>query len=289
MSQVMNFRKSPRNLVFSGEAFSTGSAGFTLIELCAVIFIMGIIASVAFPQLLPLLVFSEVDAEARRLANYGSGAIAEAALFGSELTVYIDLDNQEYYTVHMVYPDNSDDLEESVDQLGLFNQFRSSGEHSSTDISEMLSAQSQGDKRLSSQLPEGFDTAEADAQMYDKFNQRQRQILYARAKNVKQDESFLSEIGPLFETEFTLSLEEPYEEELYDPILERYRMPEEIRIESVSQAGGTSSTGIVSVPISPLGLIDDVVISIRNQDGTYFSVLWNPLTGRGVSQEGKLS
>ena len=272
-----------------GKNAISGEFGFSLIELCVVILIMGLIASIAFPQFAPLLVFSELDGEARRLAHYGSGVIAEASMFGEEVTVYIDLNTQEYYSVHIVYPDASEGLEESVDQLGMFSDFRSSNEYSSTDISEMLAASSQGDQRLSSKLPEGFDPAEADVQMYDRFNARHRQILLSHAQNVKQDESFLSEIGPLFETEFTLSLEEPYEEELADAILERHKLPEGILIDGVASESGTTSSGVAEIHVSPLGLNDQIAIYLRNEDGDYFTVLWNPLTGRGISQEGRLS
>ncbi len=261
--------------------------GFTLVELCVVIVIIGVIASVALPQLMPLLIFSELDAEARRLANYGSGLVAEAALFGDDVTVYIDLGAQEYYAVRMVYPDASADIEDSMDHLGMFSNFRSSGAHSSADISEMLAARAQGDQRASSALPDGFDPTEADAQMYDKFNMRHRQLIYARAQNVIHDSGILSDIGPLFDSDFTLSWDEPYEEELADPILRRYRLPEGVRIDSVRIEGSAAARGLIEIDVSPLGLNYEVALYLRNDDGDYYTVLWNPLTGRGISREGR--
>lgn len=289
ISQVMISRKANQIVPATGKNDASLCAGFSLIELCVVILIMGLVAAIAFPQLAPLLIFSELDAESRRLAHYGAGVIAEASMFGTDVTVYIDLDNQEYYAVRLVYPEPSEGLEESIDQLGIFSDFRSSNDYSAADISEMLSAGSQGDQRLTSKLPEGFDPAEADTQMYDKFNARHRQLLYTRAQNVKQDESFLSEIGPLFESEFSLSWEEPQEEELADPILQRHKMPQGIWIDGVGGEGGMSSSGVAEIHVSPLGLSDQAVMYLRNEDGDYFTVLWNPLTGRGISQEGRLS
>jgi len=262
-------------------------AGFSLIELCVVILIIGVVVSIAFPQFAPLLIFSELDAEARRLAHYGSGVVAEAALFGSEIIVYIDLDAQEYYATRMVYPQADEDAEETVDQLGVFSDFRASGNYSSAEITEMLNAKAQGDNRLSSALPEDFDPAAADAQMYDRFDTRHRQLLYARAQNVKHDAGFLSEIGPLFEQEFTLSWTEPYEEELSDPLLGRYKLPESVRINAVRVEDGTVSSGVAQVDVSPLGLSCQVTLYLRNEDGDVFTVDWSPLTGRGVSREGK--
>lgn len=251
-----------------------------------IVLIVGVIAAVAFPQLLPLLIYSELEAEARRLAHYGSGVVAEAALFGTELTVSIDLDAQEYFAVRMVYP--AADEEETEDHLATLSNVRASGDFSASDISQMLSGQTDRDRRLAGALPADFDPAEADMQMADRFTARHRQLLYVRAQNVKHDAGFLREIGPLFEREFSLSWVEPYEEEVAGPILSRYRMPETVRIDAVRLENSVHTSGLVEIPVSPLGLENKVTLYVRNEDGDYHTVSWNPLTGRGATQQGRL-
>lgn len=261
--------------------------GFTLMELCVVIVIITMVAAVGLPQLTQVLIFSEVQAEAQRLANYGAGAISEAALFGANLTVYIDLDNQEYYATRLAYPEAIAEGEDSVNHMGMLQDFRRSGDYTPAQISDMLAGQATGNRQLTSSLPREFDAEQADRQMADRFDRRHRQLLHARAQNVKHDAGFLSEIGPLFDTPFTLSWSEPVEEEIHDPILRRYRLPEGIRIAAVHLDGATVSSGAAIIQISPHGILQNPIVHLRNEDGDYFTVSWNGVTGRGIAREGR--
>jgi prepilin-type N-terminal cleavage/methylation domain-containing protein len=262
------------------------SRGFTLVELMVVVFLMALIMSVAMPSLLPMIVFSELQGAARHMANYGRSVVAEATLRREPLTVRFDLTEQAYYTIRLVYPEPEleEGADEITDQFALYSSMSSSG-GSFEEMSEMLAASREGGGFDG--FPEGFDDVEANQQLGAKFDGFAQRIMEERAKNVVPGESFLDEIGPLFEEEFTLDVGEPEEVELNDMVLERVYLPGNVLIESITVDGERQTGGLVEVTISPLGLDSEVLLHIVNEDAEYYTVHWDPVTGYSRFLPGK--
>ena len=140
-------------------------------------------------------------------------------------------------------------------------------------------------------LPPGFDLDALNTQVGDKFDRMVRRQLEARAQNVIQDEGITSSVGPLFDKQFSLDGNgedmEPYEEEITDPVLKRSQMPSEVSVTDIFINGQRRSKGIVDIPISPLGLEDNVVFYITNQEGNVYSVIWDPILNNVDIFDGK--
>jgi prepilin-type N-terminal cleavage/methylation domain-containing protein len=262
--KILHMNRHPKN-----------TAGFTLVEMVVVIIVIATIAAVSMPKLLPIIAFSQIEGTARHLANYGRTIISESALTHEDYTLRFDLDTQQYYAVRWIIPKEEGDGSEGeeVDYMSMI------ADHSPEEIADML-AVSDEDQQKDSE----FDQDMANVQINDRFDRFARRATEARAKNVKHnDDGILSDIGPLFgpEDEFNLDeSNEPIEEEIMDPLLRRTGLAiPEVWIESISIDEETFTSGIVEVEITPLGLDQEVIFIVVNDNDEVFEVIWNPFSG----------
>jgi prepilin-type N-terminal cleavage/methylation domain-containing protein len=93
------FYRSLKPEVASVPRSAKAEAGFTLIELSIVILIIAIVARIALPRFRSVT-GAELTAATRRLAYTTRYLYEEAALRGTVLALYFDLDRQEYWVAH---------------------------------------------------------------------------------------------------------------------------------------------------------------------------------------------
>ena len=259
-------------------------AGFTLLELALVVFLIGLVAAMAVPQLIPIIAFSELEGSARHIAGYGRGAMAHSALLRDRVVVRVDLKTQEIYAVHWIIEETEEEKklrEEEPDQLAKLAQLKEKGIRSAADLDKSLLQGGELGSLLSGD-DGAFDEELAGYQMTDKFNTFARQALESRAENIKHDESFLEDVGNIIGEEEVFELDEkaPVEEELGDPILRRMKLSESVTITGVDLDGQYISKGIVEIEFTVLGLAQKAIFYIENEDGDAFTVLWDPVSGR---------
>jgi len=259
-----------------------GRAAFTLLELLVVIALISMIVAVAFPQLLPVIAFSNHEGAARHLAAFGRAAMAECVFKQEHFTINVDLENQEYWAMRWVLPEDSEFLEEAKsDRTKRGDRFWD------TERSE----QTETDKDTEALLGKFEKDARAQAMaMRKRFDQLAKIAATSRARNVKRP-GILDEIGPLFEEEFTLGIDLESEEEEFEEVrqalLLRTKLPEGVRIESVMIGGTEHTEPVVEFEITPFGLGQPVAFYIKDQSDDYFTVTWDAITGGAHLRAGK--
>ncbi len=255
--------------------------GFTLLELSVVMLLLAIAAAVAAPQFFPALRYASAEWEARQLAGFGTEAAAEAALSKDSVFVRIDLSQQEYFAVRLIYPEP--DIQELAER---YAPAAPSVPRAATSRlfgveSGMPSSASGAPQNALSE--EEVSPEDADLLMRWKVDQFVRRNLESRARNVIHTEGLFEDTGPLFEKSFSFEEEEPEEEEL-GGLLDRRFLPEGIRISSVTVNGETFTRGLVEIEVMPTGFPGLVEIALRSDDGESFVVTWDPMLNRGVFQ-----
>ncbi|MFO7973015.1 MAG: type II secretion system protein [Candidatus Hydrogenedentota bacterium] len=262
-----------------------GGRGYTLVELAVVIAIAGLIMAIAIPQLMPTILFSNLEGAARHMAGYGRAAMAHAVIAHERLTIRIDLSPEEdkpqqYWAIRWL---SEYELEENGE--GMFD------DETFGRLEETAPGQKMQDRNAALYQAGSQEAMNEQARMLqERFDRFATLSLQSKARNVKHD-GILSETGDLFEGK-EFSLDDDADEESVDEVktslLERTRLPEGVRIESVRVGTSEISEGLVEVDVTTLGLAEPVYVYLKSEETEeYFTVSWDAITGNAHLYEGK--
>ena len=255
--------------------------GYTLIEVMVVVGIIAVIAAIAMPQLLPALTFSTHEGAARRLLGYGRSAFSYANWVHERLTVKFDLKEQQYWTERWPEPEEDEEDEDAV-------KTEDKKEEMST-LDVLAMAQKAMDPEGEATEDDKKALEEQANRMNKRFERIQRQTLLAQAEHIVHDG--IGELGDgLFNKTYdeeTGKEKEIEPEVVTEPTLLRAAMPNGTFVESILVGEERFTKGIVEIEIGPLGLTEPVEMVVGNDEGDYYTVIWDAITGDARFYEGK--
>lgn len=251
-------------------------AGFTLIELVVVVAIMAGVLALAAPRLLPVLMFSTHEGAARRLANYGTAAMAEAALQRKTLIFKFDFEKQEYWLEQLPAPP----LNESEEERRKQDAKEAGVPEDDGELEKMAQAE------VTKELPQSGKRTEAGTKVLDqqakrmmeKSRERERRVLGARADRVKQDDKVLPKSQQEQNRKDNEGKEDAKPEEVRSILLARMKLPEEVQLVLVELGGEEAKKGIGEFEITPTGIELEAKFYLMNTEGRTFVVTWDPVT-----------
>lgn len=91
--------------------------GYTLLEVCAVLLIVGIAFMVAAPRLIPVLTGTKLDTSARQLATFCRYLNAQAVLTKVHHRLNIDIDADEYWVAALVATTEEDGFFQQSEEM----------------------------------------------------------------------------------------------------------------------------------------------------------------------------
>lgn len=257
-------------------------AGFTLIELVVVVAIMAGVLALAAPKLLPVLLYSTHEGAARRLANYGTAAIAEAALRRETLIFKFDFAEQAYWIERLPEPPDEDEEREKKEEAEVAGVPADDAELERMAQEEAAKELPQSGKRTEA----GSKVLDEQAKrMLEKSRKRERKLLGARADRVKQDDKMLPASQQEKNQRTKPGDEEAEPEEVSSILLARITLPEEVELVLVEIGGEEVKKGSGELEITPAGIELEAKFYLMNTEGRTFVVTWDPVTGGTSFQE----
>jgi hypothetical protein len=203
-----------------------------------------------------------------------------------QLTVMVDLKNQEYWTMLLPSPPPiPPELAEAAER-GDYIPGQSPAE--TMNPLDMLEFARAAREEGGLENPEDETKFNQQAiEMQSQFDHRQRRTLEAQAARVVHDsDGMLADIGPEF-SEFSFDEEEELApQELREPLLLRSRLPDGIWIDKIRVGEELYTQGTVEIEISPIGLEKRVSFHLSGRDGDDFTVQWDPVIGTGRLMDG---